>query len=55
MSKQINHIYEFGEFRLETAERRLLRNGQPISLSPKLFETLLTLIQSSGHVVEREG
>jgi len=31
MSKQINHIYEFGEFQLQTAERLLLREGQPIS------------------------
>jgi TolB-like protein/DNA-binding winged helix-turn-helix (wHTH) protein/Tfp pilus assembly protein PilF len=54
MSKEINHIYEFGEFRLETAERLLLRNGEPISLTPKAFETLLTLIQSSGHVVEKD-
>jgi DNA-binding winged helix-turn-helix (wHTH) protein len=52
MSKQINHIYEFGEFQLQTAERLLLREGQPISLTPKAFETLLVLVQSSGHVVE---
>jgi len=35
MSKQINHLYEFGEFRLETAERLLLREGRPISLTAK--------------------
>ena len=54
MSKQINHIYEFGEFRLETAERLLMRRGQPISLTPKAFETLLVLVRSRGHVVEKD-
>ena len=54
MSKQINHIYEFGEFRLETAERLLLRQGKPISLTPKAFETLLVLVCSGGHVVEKD-
>ena len=49
MSKQINHIYEFGEFQLQTGERLLLRAGKPISLTPKAFETLLVLVQSSGH------
>ena len=54
MSKEINHIYAFGEFRLETANRLLLRNGKPISLTPKAFETLLVLIQSTGHAVEKD-
>jgi DNA-binding winged helix-turn-helix (wHTH) protein len=54
MSKQINHIYEFGEFRLETSERLLLRNGHPISLTPKAFETLLALVRSGGHLVEKD-
>jgi TolB-like protein/DNA-binding winged helix-turn-helix (wHTH) protein/Tfp pilus assembly protein PilF len=54
MSKEINRIYEFGEFRLQTADRLLLRNGKPISLTPKAFETLLALIQSGGHVVEKD-
>lgn len=53
MSKEINHIYEFGEFRMETAERRLLRNGEPISLRPKEFETLLVLVRNVGHLVKK--
>jgi len=54
MSKQVNQIYEFGDFRLETAERLLLRLGKPISLTPKAFETLLVLVQHSGHVIEKD-
>jgi TolB-like protein/DNA-binding winged helix-turn-helix (wHTH) protein len=54
MSKQINHIYEFGEFRLETAEQLLLRQGEPTRLTRKEFDTLLVLVQSSGHLVEKD-
>src|SRR5919202_1852236 len=54
MSEQISHIYEFGEFRLEPAERVLLRAGRPVPLTPKAFETLLALVQSGGHVVGKD-
>ena len=54
MTKEINRIYEFGEFRLETAERRLLRGDESISLTPKVFDTLLALVRSGGHLVEKD-
>src|SRR5215471_15168573 len=54
MSKQINQIYEFGEFRLETAERLLLHGGKPIPLTPKAFEILQALIRNSGHVIGKD-
>lgn len=54
MGKEPQHLYEFGPFRLETAERTLLRDGHPISLPPKVFDTLLLLVQRSGHVVEKD-
>jgi len=54
MSKEVNHIYEFGEFRVETAERLLLRNGTPIPLTPKAFDTLLVLVKSGGHLLGKE-
>ena len=47
-------IYEFGRFRLEANERLLLREGKPISLTPKAFETLLALVENSGHVVKKD-
>ena len=34
------HLYEFGPFRLDPAERRLLRDGQPVALTPKCFDLL---------------
>ena len=48
MSKQINQIYEFGDFRLVTRERLLLRQGKPVSITPKAFDTLLALVRQSG-------
>jgi Tol biopolymer transport system component/DNA-binding winged helix-turn-helix (wHTH) protein len=54
MSKQLNGLYEFGEFRLDAAERLLLHDDKPVPLTPKAFETLLVLIQNSGHLVEKD-
>ncbi len=48
------HIYKFGEFRIEAAKRMLLRNGDPVGLTPKVFDTLLHLVQRPGETVEKE-
>lgn len=48
------HIYEFGTFRLEATERRLLRDGLPIQLSARVFDLLLLLVQNEGHLIEKE-
>ena len=46
--------YEFGCFRLDAGEYVLLRDGRAIPMSPKVFETLLVLVENSGHVVEKD-
>ena len=46
--------YRFGPFRLEVAERRLLRNGEPIPLRLKVFDTLRVLIENAGRLVTKE-
>src|SRR5260370_18789320 len=48
------HLYEFGAFRLDVAERFLARNGERISLAPKAFDTLLILVQHGGHVLTKD-
>ena len=45
--------YSFGPFVLNPAERVLLRDGRPVSLPPKAIETLLTLVEKPGHVIEK--
>ncbi len=48
-------IYEFGPFLLNAAERILLCQGERVPLPPKVFETLLALVENSGHVVQKEA
>jgi Tol biopolymer transport system component/DNA-binding winged helix-turn-helix (wHTH) protein len=48
------YIYEFGDFRLDPAEQLLLHKGGPVPLTPKVFETLLVLVQSQGRLIEKE-
>jgi len=50
----MQQIYEFDEFRLETAERRLLRNGSTIPLAPRVFDTLVVLVENSGRLLPKD-
>lgn len=54
MSKRAEHFYEFGNFRLDPAERILLHDGQLVPLTPKVFDLLLLLIENSGHLVGKD-
>jgi len=47
------HIYEFGAFRLDPVERILASNGERIPLAPKAFDTLVILLQHSGHALTK--
>lgn len=48
------HVYEFGDCRLEAAERRLSRAGSPLALTARVFDLLLVLVQNAGHLLEKE-
>ncbi len=52
--QQERHLYEFGPFRLDVTERQLFRNGRPVSLTPKAYETLLLLVERSGRVLTKD-
>jgi Tol biopolymer transport system component/DNA-binding winged helix-turn-helix (wHTH) protein len=54
MSKQIKYFYEFGQFRIDTVNRRLLRDGALVPLKAKAVETLLVLVEHCGEVVEKD-
>lgn len=54
MSRQKNKIYEFGAFRLNVCERQLLRDGHPVKLRPKVFDTLCFLVENHGHLVGKK-
>ncbi|HYL97756.1 MAG TPA: winged helix-turn-helix domain-containing protein, partial [Blastocatellia bacterium] len=46
--------YEFGRFRVDAGQRQLFREGKPVPLTLKAFDTLLVLVARSGQVVEKE-
>ncbi len=54
MNRNSQHLFEFGPFTLDTEERLLLRNGQRIALTPKVFETLVALIEHRGRLIEKD-
>jgi DNA-binding winged helix-turn-helix (wHTH) protein/TolB-like protein len=54
MSEQLRHFLEFDRFRINVAERQLLRGQDLVPLTPKVFDILLTLVQSSGHIVSKD-
>lgn len=47
-------VYAFGDFRLDRGRGLLYRNNQPVPLTPKVFETLLMLVENSGDLVEKD-
>src|SRR5262245_54447039 len=53
MAQQIKGSYEFGSYRLDSGDRLLYRDNQPVPLPPKVIDTLLVLVENSGHVVEK--
>ena len=46
--------YQFGPFRLEARDHRLLRDGRAVPLTPKVFSLLRVLVEHSGHLVEKD-
>ena len=54
MSGPENPLYEFKGFVLDGRGRVLLAEGRLVHLTPKAFDTLLVLVENSGHVVEKE-
>ena len=47
-------FYEFGPFQLDVNQRLLMRDGQPVPLTPKTIDTLLVLVQSRGRVLGKD-
>ena len=46
--------YEFGAFQLNVACRQLLKDGMPVVVTPKVFDTLVFLIRHADRVVSKE-
>jgi DNA-binding winged helix-turn-helix (wHTH) protein len=55
MSEPENISYSFGPFSVDPSEQTLRRNGEPVPLAPKAFDTLLVLLRNGGRLVSKEG
>ena len=53
-SQETPRLYEFGPFRLDPTERKLLRDNETVVLTPKAFDTLHMLVRNSGRVLEKD-
>ena len=54
MDTETKVVYEFGPFRMDAEQQVLLRDDQPIAITPKAFDTLLLLVQRNREVVSKK-
>lgn len=54
MNEAPQRFYEFDSFLIDTQQRLLLLDGQPVDLTPKVFDILFELVQNSGRLVEKK-
>jgi DNA-binding winged helix-turn-helix (wHTH) protein/tetratricopeptide (TPR) repeat protein len=47
-------VWDFAEFRLEEAERRLTRRGEAVALTPKTFDLLVYFLERAGNLVRKD-
>ena len=47
--------YEFADFRLLPGEKQLMCGPKPVKLQPKVFDTLLMLVENHGRLVEKDS
>jgi TolB-like protein/Flp pilus assembly protein TadD len=51
---ELNEIFEFEDFRLDSSRLMLYKNDTPIALAPKVVETLVALIEKPGRIVSKD-
>src|ERR671926_346035 len=54
MTPSARQVYEFGPFRLDAAKGVLWRGEQAVSLTPRLIEMLLALVENRERVIEKD-
>ena len=54
MDSRVRHWYHFGPYRLDATDRLLYKDADLIALPPKVFDTLLMLVASHGHVLGKD-
>jgi len=54
MPSRTEVLYRFGDCLVSPTEKQLLRGGKPVPLQPKVFDTLLLLLESQGRLIEKD-
>jgi len=54
MSLMEKEMYQFGPFSLDPSERVISRDGTPLSLTPKVFDTLVCLVRNRGRLLTKD-
>src|ERR1044071_5004813 len=49
-----NAIYEFDAFRVDATNRLLLRDGEVVPLTAKVFDLLLVFVENHGRLLEKD-
>ena len=50
----VRDVFHFGDCRLDVGERRLLRGGEVVRVSPKAYDVLVALVRQPGQLVTKE-
>lgn len=54
MGHEWKQFFEFGSFRIDADERRLLNDNREVPLTPKVFDLLLFLVQNNRHTLTKD-
>ncbi|WP_051978365.1 alpha/beta fold hydrolase [Edaphobacter aggregans] len=54
MNSEASTVFEFGPFRLEQSEHRLMHKDRPVPLPGKAFDTLSVLLERHGKLVSKQ-
>src|SRR5690242_127010 len=54
MNRPVRRFYLFDGFRVDASERLIFKDNRELSLTPKVFDTLLVLLENSSHVLTKK-
>ena len=54
LSNTESEVYEFNSFRIDAGQRLLWNRGEPVALTPKVFDTLFYLVRNAGKTVTKD-
>src|SRR5450432_739600 len=55
MPPESKDVLKFGPYRLDRQQRLLTKGNDVTPLAPKVFDTLLVLVESGGRILEKEN